>query len=549
MKAAKLQEKPSVRLLKLAMDAEDHQRHDEAEMLYRRVIKLDRDNFAALLNLSNIYIANRRFDEAEIHLTHLLKITKGEQKQVLNSLATVYQRQEKYHQAEALLNKALALDPHYTFALNNMSACQQLMGHTEQALQFAFQAISSNIKSAHGFNNLGSAYAHLAQFAEATIAFQTAIDLDPNFIEPVINLGSMLAHNKQHVEAIAVYQTALQKIGHHLGDYEGLIRFFMSYSQLAVGQIAEGWKNFEHGFNPLNTKGNARRPKRQFTVPQWTGQPLDDKTVLIWREQGLGDEILFMSCLNDLVPDLSRVIIECDPRMVELFKRSFPAALVRPAAYQPNLNALYADFDYHLPMGSMMKFNRNALPDFARSNPFLRPDPDKQAYHQERVREMTGDRLAIGICWRSGLIDPLRKIHYAELDEFAPLFANKNLAFVNLQYDDCEVELKAAEARYGIQFIRPTIDLKNDLDDLAALIRGLDCVVTAGTAVSMMSGAVGTQTIEFGLSGKWTKLGTDHFPWFPNLEIIDGRREDYGAILTAIADYFAHLPAPANAIP
>ena len=361
----------------------------------------------------------------------------------------------------------------------------------------------------------------MAKFEEARIAFETAIDLDPGFLEAVINYGGLEFRSNNHSNAIAIYENALARLPAHLKPQEGLIRYYLAYSYLRLGRMKEGWDNYEHGFHPLILKSSARSPNRKFPVPTWQGESLMSKRLLVWREQGLGDEIMFMSCFKDLVPDHSRVIIECDRRMVAPFQRSFPTALVREQVADGTLNAIHSDFDYHLPMASMMRFTRKSIADFDRSGPYIVPDPAKVDEFRARLATVAGGKTTIGICWRSGKMDAVRSLGYSTLEDWAPLFAMEDVAFVNLQYGRCEDELRASEEAFGITIHRwPDLNLRDDLDDVFALMRALDVTVTAATAVHSMSAAVGTRTIMFGKENNWTCFGLDHNPWYPNLTMV-----------------------------
>ena len=131
--------------------------------------------------------------------------------------------------------------------------------------------------------------------------------------------------------------------------------------------------------------------------------------------------------------------------------------------------------------------------------------------------------LTIGLCWRSGLRNTLRDANYAPLTDWAPILTLPGLRLVNLQYDDCEAELAAAEHRFGIAIHRPPLDLKNDLDGAAALTAALDLVVSAGTSVAEMAGALGLPVWRIGPAGDWTALGTGCRPWYPSMRLFGPR--------------------------
>lgn len=127
--------------------------------------------------------------------------------------------------------------------------------------------------------------------------------------------------------------------------------------------------------------------------------------------------------------------------------------------------------------------------------------------------------LTIGICWRSRFVTAERAANYTILDQWAPVFAVPGVRFVTLQYDECEAELAAAEQRFGIAILRPPVDLLNDLDGAAALTAALDLVISAGTSVAEMAGALGVPVWRLSAPGEWTALGTGCRPWYPAMRL------------------------------
>ena len=147
---------------------------------------------------------------------------------------------------------------------------------------------------------------------------------------------------------------------------------------------------------------------------------------------------------------------------------------------------------------------------------------DNDAVHNfKRLLEPYRNKKLVGLCWRSGLLSVQRNDSYTHLIDWEYLLQQPDFVFINLQYDECESELQAMENKLGISIVRwSNLDLKNDLDNVLALIKNLDAVVTVGTAVSSFSGVVDTPT--FVLSKpSWMMLGqTKHYPWFDSVSLL-----------------------------
>jgi len=317
----------------------------------------------------------------------------------------------------------------------------------------------------------------------------------------------------------------------------------MSFEYLKQGMLPEGWDCYEGGFSHLVPVAGARHPRRQFAVPRWNGEMLNGKTLLVWREQGLGDELLFATCLHELEALGGNVIVECDKRLVEPFTRSFPHYTVRDEAFSPDqgMQSPYKDFDLHVPLGSLMKYFRRDIKDFERSGAFMKTDPAKVAKFAERLAPYKDDYRLVGICWRSGRLDPVRNLGYTTLDEWGEVLQTPGFKFVNLQYGDCETELKQAEEKYGVEILRwPDLDLKDHLDDVFALMVCVDVVVSVQTAVLMMAGVMGARTIGF-RSGGWAYFGkTDFDPW----RLRENPLHDFKALNAKLSSlYSPHTPS------
>ena len=264
--------------------------------------------------------------------------------------------------------------------------------------------------------------------------------------------------------------------------------------------------------------------------------------VLVYREQGIGDELMFASCYADIIAAAREVIIECDPRLTSLFARSFPGATVRPVTVDASGRETTKDYDRAISAGSLPQLFRRTIDEFPQRRVIVKADPARVAQWRERLRA-AGSAPYVGIAWRSRLMTAERRREYTHLKEWGALFAVPGITWVNLQYDECEAELRDAERRFGVRVHRwASLDLMNDLDEVAALTTALDVVVSARTAVSMLSGALGIDTITLASRYSWTDLGTDRLPWLPAVRMMyrDPTR-DWLSVLSAAAGALADV--------
>jgi len=385
----------------------------------------------------------------------------------------------------------------------------------------AIQLVPTN---ADAYNNLGASLHACARQSDAVIAFQTAVDLDPKHYTARLNLANAISGNDAKIIEEIEY---VVREGKDTISERALVGALhnTAFPYLRLGNLEKGWERLEHGFSPLIDSNRGRRPQRTFKQPRWTGQPLKGKNLLVWREQGLGDEIMFASMLDELRNLDGKVILECEPRLVSMFQRSFPEFEVRSELYRAifPFDSPNKDFDFQIPIGSLAGLYRNKIEDFDRSKPYWMPDPDKKAEYAKRLEEACGNKRRVGLCWRSAVVSPTRSTSYTMLSDWEALFQRDDVCVVNLQYGPCEEELQEIEQQLGCKIIRwADTDMQTDLEAVAAIIANLDVVCSVGTAVAQISGAVGAKTLLCADSYNWTSFGTTGYPFQPSIELIVG---------------------------
>jgi hypothetical protein len=181
-------------------------------------------------------------------------------------------------------------------------------------------------------------------------------------------------------------------------------------------------------------------------------------------------------------------IVEVQPKLVSLLARSFPKAIVRAE----DRNSQLTDIDFHLPMGSLYHrlYPKIEYPTEA----YLMPDPGRVAFWKKRLAEL-GPGPYVGISWKSSLITPKRAPNYTRIAEWSPIFANRDVMFVNLQYGEHENDLAVARRDFSAQVHTfDDLDLYDNLDDVAALSKALDVNITVDNIEAVISTGVGTPT-------------------------------------------------------
>jgi hypothetical protein len=235
--------------------------------------------------------------------------------------------------------------------------------------------------------------------------------------------------------------------------------------------------------------------------------------------------MIFAGMIPELSAAAAHLTVECEPRLVPLFARSFPGVEIIPRTNPPHPATGAADLQ--IPAGSAARWLRGSLARFPLSFPagqgYLRADPERVAHWRERLAAL-GPGPRVGICWRSALSSGLRARHCTSLPQWGAVLTAPGVHFVNLQYDDCREELAEARGRFGVAIhTLPDIDLKQQIDEVAALTTALDLVVTVGTAPACMAGALGVPVWLLALTSGgdcWT-MGQHYCPWFPSMRLYE----------------------------
>ena len=191
--------------------------------------------------------------------------------------------------------------------------------------------------------------------------YQKAIELNPSFANAYNNLGIALKEQGKLEEAIQVYQKAvdIQPQFANAQNNIGLIRFLQ-------GDFKTGWQQYQWRWQ-CDDFPSENRP---FPQPYWKGTSLSGKTILVWAEQGIGDEIMFASMLNDLWQSNTNIMVECEHRLIPLFQRSFSNIQFFCRTNSPDPQLLVPSIDYQISMGSLGQWLRPDVESFRQNNTY-----------------------------------------------------------------------------------------------------------------------------------------------------------------------------------
>lgn len=426
--------------------------------------------------------------------------------------------------ARDAFQKAISIRHLFPEALNNLAVVCCALGRHEEALTHATQALAAKPDYPDALGNQGVALNALGRHDEARVCHERALALDPANAIAHGNLANALFAMGRMDDAVKAYRAALAIKPDFIDARWGLTTVL-----LLQGKFAEGWPELEWRW-----KTDNRYLRRCFTQPWWQNEPVSDRHLLVWGEQGIGDEVLYASLMPDLIGRARRLTLECAPRLVPLFARSFPDVTVVARGDPPDARALEADMQS--PLASTAHWMRRRWDDFPRHGGYLRAAPELVNALRDRYRRLGAGPL-IGLSWRSGnaKVGAARSI---ALSALAPAITATDAVFVNLQYGDCRAEVAA---RRDVRVHTDTaVDTYNDLDAFAAQVAAMDVVITIDNVTAHFAGALGRPAWVLlpagrGLHWYWF-LDRDTSPWYPSARLFrQDRPGDWSSVVKDLA--------------
>jgi tetratricopeptide (TPR) repeat protein len=481
-------------------------RFDEALAGYDRALTLRPDDFLAHYNRGITMIALVRFGDALVSFERALALRPNFPDALINR-GKILRQFGRLDEALAGYDRALAIRPDDPLALVNRGIALLQLNRPEEALASLDRALVLKPGDLVATSNRGAALVRLNRPEEGLAACDTVLALNPAEIGTLNNRGIALTALGRHDEALTTLARALS-----LEPTNAELHWSLALTQLSLCNFAEGWKEYEWRWQAPSTGYQLRN----FPQAPWAGQPIQG-ALLVWGEQGLGDEILYGSMVPELAGRAGSVILEVEPRLVPLFARSYPDVCVIARG-----DKSYGPVEAQLPLASLGQYLRPNLESFPqREHGYLSADPKLTAKLRRRLSPK--GETVVGISWIS-TNKTVGKFKSARLGDFEPLLRLPACCFVDLQYGDTRAEREALQAETGIAVERlEDIDNTGDLDSLAALMSACDLVVTVSNTTAHMAGALGRPTWVLAPHGHsrfwyWFKDRPDS-PWYPKLRI------------------------------
>lgn len=459
----------------------------------------------ALKDRGNIHLGNNELDEAADCYRQAIAIN-AQYAEAYNNHGYVFQLQGKLDEAIAQYRKALEIKPTLLTAHQNLGFLLLSLGQKEAAEESLRKVIELDPNHAEATQSLGAIAAQRGDHAQAEALLRRAIELQPDHAGAHYILALTLHRSGRLLEAETAYFSVIEREPNHAGA-----QYALGLLLLALGRLPEGWRHYEYRYHPGMEEPVCKLPSLPY--PQWRGESLVGKSLLLFSEQGFGDCIQFVRYAPLLKgAGVVRLAVLCNPALEVLIKTVNGVDEV-----VAEISATEKLFDYWaFPLSLPLHFN-TTLETIPSGFPYVHALTERIDKWRDKLPPGS---FKVGLVWKGSTIhmnDANRSL--PELSTLAPLWPVPGVIFISLQKGQGEKEAKNPPA------VQPLIHLGseiNDFADTAAIVEQLDLVICVDTSIAHLAGAMNKACWVLlpivRTDWRWMRDREDS-PWYPSLRL------------------------------
>ena len=486
----------------------------EAIDCYQQAIQLQPDYATAYNNLGNAYYQQGQLMEAVDCYQQAIQLQPNFANAYYN-LGVIYQEQKQWTEAVDCYQQAIQLQLNYAAAYNNLGNTYYQQGKLSEAIDCYQQAIQLQPNYADAHYNLGVTYQEQGKLSEAVDCYHQAIQLQPNYAAAYNNLGNTYYDQGQLTEAIDCYYQAIQ-----FKPDNAIAHRNLGMSLLLLGDFERGFRQYEFRLEDKNL--NYLKSK----IPIWDGSNIEGKSIVLLKEQGLGDTIQFLRYGKKLREQGARVILSIQPPLVSLFQECLEDQF---EFIEKSDCDIYA-YDYHAFLMSLPGIFRTTLDNIPNSTPYIFPPNPLRS----NCILPSSSSYRIGIVWASQINTPTHHKKSCNPELFMDLLKVGNVSLYSLQVGEDASKIGAWLENERVHNLSP---LLKDFVDTASVIYQLDLVITVDTAVAHLAGAMGKPVwvlLPFMPDWRWL-LERQDTPWYPTMRLFrQPSRGDWASVFEQV---------------
>lgn len=468
--------------------------------------------------------------------------------------------QGQWERAAGCFRAITVIDPEYAPAWSELALIYFTMGNSRDALYPIRRALALQPNDQEILKNAILIGLDLGRFPETLEWIESLKNTQPDAPEPDVFHAKLLELTGNFAEAaqaldsaenkgadtreIALKRCELLKIQGKNEDLKVTLQSLLSMypdspeAELMLAECQISQENYETGW--INYESRLRLPGRpilrNYPWPHWKGEPLHDKSLLLYSEQGAGDIIMFMSCYPDAHKLAHKVSLVCDGHLAKLMEYSFPGLEVMafsevPQVAEHNLQA----FDYCVAIGSLPLRFRHSAGQFPTHNGYLQANKAWIQPWNEKLQTL-GNGLKVGIAWQGGLMRTDQLARSLELEQLMPLLKLPYIQFINIQHGKVRRELKWLAEKHNLPVSSWPLDTKN-MTELAGLVSALDLIITPCCSLVHLAGALGKPVwVMTPKVAAWRYLNEgETMPWYPSARLFrQPEAGDWSSVIESI---------------
>ena len=493
-------------------------KYQEALVLVNDVLAIKPKYQPALRDKAHILFYLKKLDEALNNIIESIRLNKSDYI-ALNIMGMIYTSLNSHEIAKKIYLKTIELNPSYYPTYSNLGKCLNLLKETDLAIKYIKKCLEIKPDFDEAINNLASVYTVCGEYEKAI----------PLYLK-------ILNKNKQHKEAnqnIAIayfYINEISKADFHFKEAEKIDqnddKFRKNYSMflLYIQNYEKAWKIIDGRLKLQDFQFEGSYLKN-IKKKIWSNEKIkNNDRLLIIKEQGVGDEILYSTIYPDLLKRFPSCKIETEERLISTFKRSYNAKnQIIPFKEISGSKDKIKKIDKIIFAGSLGRIFRNSKKDFPTKN--LIKAKKNEIINISQVLKKIDKNKKIGIAWKS------KRYFFGEgkslnIEDLSPILSLKQFTFINLQYGEVEEDLQKLKKKNNLEIVTLSdVDLFNDFEKISALLSNLDLFITVGNSTAHLAGALNVPTWlikpkSYALFHYWHQPN-NYTPWYPSIEIFE----------------------------
>jgi tetratricopeptide (TPR) repeat protein len=494
-------------------------RLDAAEAMYRKVLEAQPGHFNSL-RLLGVIESQRGNHAAAVRLIEAALTRNPNAAEGFNSLGNALRKLKRLDEAVTSFDRAISLKPAYAKAYNNRGGAFHELKRLDEAVASYDQAIALDPDFADALKNRGDALQELRRLEEAVASYDHAVALRPDFAEALNNCGSALHELKRLHEALRTYDRAIALKPGFANAYVN-----RGMTRLLLGRLQDGWEDLEWRWKANGLPG--RHPA--VDAPIWQGEALGGLRIAIWAEQGLGDVIQSVRYLPLLMQRGAKVVFLAPETLVRVLRPLSSVVEVVDSMKGA------APFDFQCALMSVpLRFGTN-LHSVPSTVPYLSAEKDLA---DRWTKHLGGHGFKIGIAWQGNPDRRLDRGRSIPLAEFVPLARVPGVRLISLQKKHGLGQLAGLPADANVEILPDGFDSGPDaFIDTAAVMAGLDLIITSDTSIAHLAGALGRPTwlaLKHVPEWRWL-IDREDCPWYPAMRLFRQETEgDWKSVFSKI---------------